>query len=244
MTMAGMTTKTSTVDNIGNGKFQLKNWMGSLPAKVRDLPLSMIAIPGTHDSATYQLQTTMVIAPDFDIIKKANKQPYKTMASAAISAIAPVPQVIKAWGKCLKQNTYDQLMLGIRYFDFRPMAHIGRYMHETSTWNAHSLYADRTSHEFGQIKNFLAQNPSEIVILEMNGGWYEMSDAHYAFIEAEIRSYFGSMLCKGARGSAPGSYNELRLVQNCNVIVRYKVPKEKLSKVPDFAIGGNDLQSH
>jgi len=244
--------------------------MGSLPEKVRDLPLSMIAIPGTHDSATYKLQTHMVIAPDFSEFKRLNKQPYTTMASAAISAFAPLKDVISAWGKCVKQNTYEQLMLGIRYFDFRPMGHIGMFMHETSTWNAHSLYADRTSHEFGQIKDFLTMYPSEIVILDMNGGWYAMSDAHYASLEAEIKHFFGSMLCndaywssnkslfnpltgdemlpldplvKRSRDATPGSYNKLRS-ENCNVIVRYGgVPDDKKSKVPYFAIGGDDLKS-
>ena len=67
------------------------------------------------------------------------------------------------------------------------MAHIGQFLTEKSTWNAHSLYADRTSNEFNQIKEFLLKYPSEVVILDMNGDWYEMSDAHYASMETEIR---------------------------------------------------------
>ena len=67
------------------------------------------------------------------------------------------------------------------------MAHIGEFSAEKSTWNAHSLYADRTSYEFNQIKKFLAKYPSEVVILDMNGSWFEMSDAHFASMEAEIR---------------------------------------------------------
>ena len=40
----------------GNTKFYLHSWMGSLRDNVKDLPLSMIAIPGSHNSASYDLE--------------------------------------------------------------------------------------------------------------------------------------------------------------------------------------------
>jgi len=65
-----------------------------------------------------------------------------------------------------------------------------------------------------------------------------MSDAHYASIEKELRS-FGSMLCPKI-GLESLTYNKLRLDEKCNVIVRYN---KKASKEPDFAYGDNDIKS-
>jgi len=236
--MTGMTTTPSSVENIGSNKFQLRSWMGSLPDKVRELPLSMIAIPGTHDSATYHLDTTDVFSPDFVVNQKL--PPYAKVfdLNKMVSALGPLKLLVHDWGKCLKQNTYQQLMLGIRYFDFRPMAHIGKYKAESSTWNAHALYAHRTSHEFNQIKSFLSSYPSEVVILDMNGDWYDMNDAHFASIEKELKS-FGSMLCPKIVPLDLVTYNKLRLHEKCNVIVRY----DGASDVPDFAYGKGDIVS-
>ena len=68
------------------------------------------------------------------------------------------------------------------------MAHTGRHAGDTSPWNAHGLYATRLSHEFGQIKLFLTKFPSEVVVLDLNGDWWKMTNAHYQTLETELQT--------------------------------------------------------
>ena len=41
----------------------LSNWMSELPKEKKDLPLSHLAIPGSHDSFTYSLCKTFPVGP-------------------------------------------------------------------------------------------------------------------------------------------------------------------------------------
>lgn len=43
----------------------LSNWMSNLPDEKKIIPLSQLAIPGTHDSFTYSLTKKLPIAPGF-----------------------------------------------------------------------------------------------------------------------------------------------------------------------------------
>ena len=40
----------------------LSDWMGNLPKKLTMLPLTQLAIPGTHDSGAYDLDVSLPIA--------------------------------------------------------------------------------------------------------------------------------------------------------------------------------------
>jgi len=241
MKSTGMGFVPSVVENIGNSKFKLQSWMGSLPEKVRELPLSMIAIPGTHDSATYMMRMDMVYSPDSPLLEKIR-------ASPVLVNMIPARPITAAWGRAVKQTTYQQLLMGIRYFDYRPMAHTGRHAGDTSSWNAHGLYATRMSHEFGQIKLFLAKFPSEVVILDLNGYWWKLTNAHYQTLETEIQTLLGSMLCKPVSLESM-TYNSIQNVQKCNVIVRYDTSSASEGggvenpTLPDFAFDDTHILS-
>ena len=47
--------------------------------------------------------------------------------------------------------------------------------HSSEIWNAHGLYTSKLSEEFAQIKRFLWKYPSELVYIDLNGGWYGMN---------------------------------------------------------------------
>ena len=53
-------------------------------------------------------------------------------------------------------------------------------------WNAHSLYNTKLSEEFQVMKSFLDKYPSEVVIIFLNGGWYEMNDSLYQKLNEEL----------------------------------------------------------
>ena len=89
--------------------------MESLPQHMRELPLTMLSIPGTHDSASHTMRTDMPISPDNAL--------YDALGGAVRRYInkntVREKQIISAWGKCVKHDIRQQLEIGIRYFDFR-----------------------------------------------------------------------------------------------------------------------------
>ena len=135
----------------GNTNFYLHSWMGSLKDNVKDLPLSMLAIPGSHNSASYNLDWKFTWAPNSaPFIKDYNDLFYwETMQyEFSLERDLYLNEVFKfyglnyhlgqplyagwnrwdpanafkyfeAWNTCLRSNTKEQLMLGIRYFDYK-----------------------------------------------------------------------------------------------------------------------------
>ena len=141
----------------GNTKFYLHKWMGSLRDNVKDLPLSMLAIPGSHNSASYDLEWKFTWKPKYDPnqinfddtfywestqwdfpgramgrdeyfheVKRFYGLNYhlgKKPSYADILSFSPFNpanefKYFEAWSTFLRSNTLQQLMLGIRYFDY------------------------------------------------------------------------------------------------------------------------------
>ena len=64
--------------------------------------------------------------------------------------------------------------------------------------NGNNLYAKKVSEEFEDIRRFLERFPTEIVIIDLNGDWFEFDDnLHYGLDEEinfrwAIKFYFES----------------------------------------------------
>ena len=60
--------------------------------------------------------------------------------------------------------------------------------------NGNNLYAKTFPEEFGEIKQFLEKNPSEIVIIDLNGDWFEFKSStnglNYNKLNLEIMERF------------------------------------------------------
>ena len=57
--------------------------------------------------------------------------------------------------------------------------------------NGHNLYAKTFPEEFEEIKKFLENNPSEIVIIDLNGDWFRWDYKNYVTLRNEIeKRYF------------------------------------------------------
>ena len=82
--------------------FKLNEWMAHLSPKLRKVPFTMVAIPGTHNSGTHK-NNLNYIAPN-------EVKPY---------FLSLTPEGRESWGKCVKHDINQQLEMGIRYFDFR-----------------------------------------------------------------------------------------------------------------------------
>ena len=133
---------------VGNNNFYLHSWMGSLKDNVKDLPLSMLAIPGSHNSASYKLERKFTWQPTwdpwdlyndvfyyetkhkggldhkyFDEVKKFYGLNYH-LGKPSYTGFSPFNpanefKYFEAWNTCVRSNTEEQLMLGIRYFDYK-----------------------------------------------------------------------------------------------------------------------------
>ena len=155
----------------GNTNFYLHSWMGSLKDNVKDLPLSMLAIPGSHNSASYDLEWKFTWEPNgtfygtdptytyddlfyfqsknkkewnfkrwiyepnqyFDQVKKFYglnlHLPRAHSINFKYSRLDPANEFkyFEAWKTCLRSNTEDQLLMGIRYFDYKYENHLFPY---------------------------------------------------------------------------------------------------------------------
>ena len=136
-------------------KLKLYNWMGTLPEKLKNLPLTLLAIPGTHQSATYAFEDNVVSkgkypswllggensGANFDKSPEFLSQTYNSFGTKYREVLEfyakeehlgrynnnwslkaePDNEIeyFKQWNQCLRQNTTQQLQLGIRYFDYR-----------------------------------------------------------------------------------------------------------------------------
>ena len=125
-------------------KFYLFNWMGSLPDNIKKLPLTMLAIPGTHQSGTSALQRELVSErvqpwhgteeiPTFFTQTRRQYTNYQTVQRFYAKDLhlgqynedwtVGDPnnefKYLEAWSTCQRSSVYDQLVMGVRYFDFR-----------------------------------------------------------------------------------------------------------------------------
>ena len=81
--------------------YKLHKWMGYLSPKMQKVPFTMLAIPGSHNSATHTMQRDQTLPYD----------------SPNLSFMTP--ETLESWGRCVKHDINQQLEMGIRYFDFR-----------------------------------------------------------------------------------------------------------------------------
>jgi hypothetical protein len=140
-----------TEKNTGN-LFDLSNWMSKLesPETVRLLD---ITLPGTHNSAAYDLATDL----------NENDPDYATVEDGTFS----IPEdFISQWicGYALTQSLSlsEQLQAGVRYLDIRI-----DYDSATSSWRGyHFLFGLQMTVLLEQIATFAKDHPKEIILVE------------------------------------------------------------------------------
>lgn len=127
-----------------NPAVDMQNWMEVLFEHQQHVRVRDIVIPGTHQSATYDLNTSSDIAP--------GQTGFINVVKSDIAAIS----------KAGSHTVYDQLRDGIRFLDLRPETHEGRYV------QVHGLVGSDMEEVFDDVARFHAQNPKEIIIIEVD----------------------------------------------------------------------------
>lgn len=78
----------------------LENWMGKLPAELKEIPIINLAIPGSHDTMSYGIKNNAPVAPDADpVVETLNKF---------------IPCVVRRWAVTQRYTIQEQLKSGVR----------------------------------------------------------------------------------------------------------------------------------
>lgn len=127
------------------------NWMQVLYSSIADKPLYDIAMPGTHDSATYYLDKN-----SWDGINNGFADFIK------IEQWPGLKDIIYNFSRTQDYDIYTQLKHGNRYLDIR----LKRDKHGIVR-GYHGMFGTDMSDIFYQVKKFLNDNPNELVILDL-----------------------------------------------------------------------------
>jgi len=159
------------------------DWMAMMPEKIQNMPLSGIAIPGSHDSFTASLDYHGDLGPSPDLSD--------TLVKVVNFFGSMAKKIIYNWGVTQGLSISDQLFAGIRYFDFR-VAKRDYYLYD-NIFLLHSLFAQSANEAFAEIQDFLNTHEKEVVIIDINH-FYGMDAADHRRFISSILSTFGKKL--------------------------------------------------
>lgn len=152
------------------------NWMRDYAPFIALKAINEVNVPGTHDSATDKIGDT--IGPNQDLPK----------GLMAITKLPGGDHIFKEWAKSQQLTVFQQLELGIRFFDFR----VSWNDWEEDFYITHSLYAGPLRGELKQIRDFLITHPKEIVIIQISHiNYMPEGDASHHKLAQLINSYLG-----------------------------------------------------
>lgn len=155
------------------------NWMSKLPEHLHTVPLNQLAIPGSHNSYTYELDVSSEIGAD-----KADIKPIISMFGDTGKS------VMKEWSVTQSLTFRQQLEHGVRYFDLR----VATRKDKSGAHFLHSLYGMSVETGLNEIKLFMEQHPREIILLDFNH-FYEMDAHNHEILIDLITEKFGAKLC-------------------------------------------------
>jgi hypothetical protein len=164
--------------------------MRDLPQPLRAKKLTEITLPGSHDSGAFDFSAEVLDQYQTDLIKKVK---------AAVDVLRHIPSMVgvvawitdtvltKAvtdWGKAQNLDIGGQLQLGIRWFDLRTM------MYQGAPYLYHGFVAHPVSNALDQVKAFIDDWPSEIVVLYFSH-MGTLQDTDHVALADSIRTQFG-----------------------------------------------------
>lgn len=127
----------------------LENWMSLLPGALQNIPIIYLAIPGSHDSASYSITPSAGLSPD---------------------AIPFVRQLAKVFGPLVKRFVFnwsvtqqitikEQLQCGIRYLDLR----LGTKTGNRNLFFVHGQYGMEIENILQEIDAFLSDHEGTLL---------------------------------------------------------------------------------
>ncbi|KAK7889094.1 hypothetical protein WMY93_024654 [Mugilogobius chulae] len=161
----------------------MENWMSALPEELWDVPLTDLAIPGSHDAMSYCLDIRSPLV-------RSEPDCFRLLDAFCCCFTR---SVIFKWATTQDKSIEDQLSLGVRYFDLR----IAHKQNDPSSdlYFTHVLYTHLTVLEtLMSVAAWLKSHPKEVIILACSHFEGISEQLHEAFIFS-IKKIFGSKLC-------------------------------------------------
>ncbi|KAK3768269.1 hypothetical protein RRG08_031062 [Elysia crispata] len=180
------------------------DWMANLPQSLRELPLSQLVIPGTHDTGAYSLDVNGPIASDAPGIVRS------------ISWIPGIKGVLCDWGLTQTLTFKQQLEAGIRYFDLR----VALNPQDKKLYLVHTLYGPLIEDLLTMVDTFLNNHAGEVVFLDFNH-FYDMADDDHKTLLTRLHSVFDTRLCAVGYPVASMTLQQM-ISQGKQVIVFYQ----------------------
>ena len=163
-------------------------WMSNLAPVIGPMMLREVAIPGTHDSGTYDIGIFSDIGDD-DL---SWLKPVQALPEPAIV----VKSIVANWAIAQAVNFSAQLASGIRYFDLRVQGAGG------SLNFVHGLVGSPVTDLIDQLTEFFSQptNNKEIILLDFNH-FYTMPSALQEKLAEMLLTAFGNKLAPASLGA-------------------------------------------
>lgn len=146
--------------------------MADLHTHIAHKPLCQLALPGSHDSATASISSSA-----------------KIIKGEAPAITNLLPCVTAPWSRTQGASVYEQLQLGVRYFDLRVMNDDG------ALHIVHFMKGEKIATTLNEVQMFLAEpgHEQEVVFLDFNH-FYNMDAAAHQELIALLQDKFGSKL--------------------------------------------------
>lgn len=184
-------------------------WMKDYAEYIANKPFNQVIMPGSHDSATYKLETEV-----------GRSQDVPTNLNIAKSLIGPV---IRKWSKAQDRTITKQLHDGIRYFDLRVI-----YRPEKKEfYTVHGVFGPSLNDILSQFTEYLPKYPTEIVVIQigdlnyMGSNDHEREENHLKVID-KLRKAFGDKLVGQNEGLGPSSLVKDLWAKGKQVFLIYK----------------------
>ncbi|XP_068144847.1 PI-PLC X domain-containing protein 2 [Drosophila tropicalis] len=178
-----------------------EHWMRELPPELRQLSIINLAIPGSHNSMTYGINSSSKLSPDAEpAIRRWHRF---------------FPCFVRRWCKNQSSSIVEQLQLGVRYFDLRIAQNEGKFYY------CHGLYSMEIFEPLDEIRQFLDTHSEEVVILDLQH-FYDLDVAHHQQLHMELIQFFGHRLYSTLDGSLHDCSLERCLQLQRQVVVIYR----------------------
>lgn len=161
------------------------NWMKTCPGMAK-LSLAEFCFPGTHDSGAFQ-------RPDFSVVAGDS-----SLAKSALLSVPAIRNIATKWSVAQPgADVYKQLMNGVRFLDFRvSYAPVSERSAKHRYYLVHTFAMSILDNGLRQIRKFLSENPSEVILLSLSG-YYKVNTRK---LQRFVSRFLGELLYQGTDG--------------------------------------------
>ncbi|KAJ8687375.1 hypothetical protein QAD02_023169 [Eretmocerus hayati] len=158
----------------------LDTWMTRLPPRLRSLPITSLAIPGSHNTMTYTIERSNDVGPD---------EPVPIQRFARYFPILAKPLIFN-WCVNQYESVKDQLDGGIRYLDLR----VATKANDDKVYFLHGLYGAEITQPLQEVADWLTAHPNEVIVIDFQH-FYAFADAHHRSLIDYVKYLFRGKLC-------------------------------------------------